>query len=861
MDENKPRPRRRGGRARAQNTGGVLANLHGINIVVEESDGGGGGAGKKSTMRLKKGGVGGLLPTMPDATEAKPTMPLTKVSKSTVNQDRKAVSKSLIPSRAEKENTVNIYTSPDAAMPSSSLSPVQTASPTPPCSSVKVKSNSDVNDEARRILFSPLSASSPSCDDSVQSNSECQDDDSDDECNSAHSDEVDAGIMSVDDDAGTRTDASEDSALDVETSDIDDASDQQEYGDDDGDNSILSQDDESEDEDYSIDDDSYSSNSDDEFEFEEDESDKKQRKEGRKRGVDKDAKIEDSCGNAEIDGNDAANEDIDHEPQTSPTNQLRVCKVNLNDILGTEEDVYDDGLGGEIADDFGDEVDLDGPVSENVSVSEEPELQVSSPQQIIPAEPLASESIAPESNPAPSPALPSTSEIHNIVDRLFREADKDTVTRRNIIQAVAAHFTLPTLEKSMKTIIKRRLTDLLQGNCGSAAEDTNIHRETRCDEVGSENDAPDAVVWQDEKMKQTPPSIDVSKGVRDIGDDCKDRNDARGIAEQDLPISPAPREILEQVDDQLPVSTDQDEYIVGQYMLPVNEQPIDEAPVGDGDDSILIHCLSPEVSVKSTASGKQYESTHLVDSMSMPDENIQQDLHISSAAADLSQHVDHQLTVSTESKAASIHGHYLPTVNESTSIDDVGCDDSILFQHLSPDVSVKSRSLPGDHHSSAHHVDAMSMSGAFRDPSKSACDDTILFQNLSPDVSVKSRSVPGDHHSSANHADAMSMSGAFWDPSKSECDDSILFQNLSPDVSVKSRSVPGDHHSSANHADAMSMSGTFRDTSKSRSVVEKGKWSLGSQIGAGSFGRVYTGMNAINGSEFSGYIYYLVLMS
>jgi len=47
----------------------------------------------------------------------------------------------------------------------------------------------------------------------------------------------------------------------------------------------------------------------------------------------------------------------------------------------------------------------------------------------------------------------------------------------------------------------------------------------------------------------------------------------------------------------------------------------------------------------------------------------------------------------------------------------------------------------------------------------------------------------------------------------------------------------------------MSMSHSFGDSIKSRNLIEKGKWSLGSQIGVGSFGRVYTGLNAINGSE------------
>ena len=35
---NKPRARRRGGRARAQKAGGMLANLHGKSIIVDEEN-------------------------------------------------------------------------------------------------------------------------------------------------------------------------------------------------------------------------------------------------------------------------------------------------------------------------------------------------------------------------------------------------------------------------------------------------------------------------------------------------------------------------------------------------------------------------------------------------------------------------------------------------------------------------------------------------------------------------------------------------------------------------------------------------------------------------------------------------------
>jgi mitogen-activated protein kinase kinase kinase 3 len=65
-----------------------------------------------------------------------------------------------------------------------------------------------------------------------------------------------------------------------------------------------------------------------------------------------------------------------------------------------------------------------------------------------------------------------------------------------------------------------------------------------------------------------------------------------------------------------------------------------------------------------------------------------------------------------------------------------------------------------------------------------------------------------------------------------------VFQNMSPDFSVKSKTPNG---SSIN--DIMSMSNSFGE-----SKIEKGKWSLGSEIGVGSFGRVFMGLNSSNGS-------------
>eukprot|EP00985_Skeletonema_marinoi_P026537 scaffold20665_cov131-Skeletonema_marinoi.AAC.7 len=90
-----------------------------------------------------------------------------------------------------------------------------------------------------------------------------------------------------------------------------------------------------------------------------------------------------------------------------------------------------------------------------------------------------------------------------------------------------------------------------------------------------------------------------------------------------------------------------------------------------------------------------------------------------------------------------------------------------------------------------------------------------------------------------NVGDSMAMTGT-------------LFSNLSPEFSIHSRTA--DDGNGTNVNDYMKMksvsSPLVAAKPKSRSAVVKGKWSLGPEIGVGSFGRVHTGLNAVNGSKF-----------
>lgn len=109
--------------------------------------------------------------------------------------------------------------------------------------------------------------------------------------------------------------------------------------------------------------------------------------------------------------------------------------------------------------------------------------------------------------------------------------------------------------------------------------------------------------------------------------------------------------------------------------------------------------------------------------------------------------------------------------------------------------------------------------------------DSLEMSCFSHDDSLANES---QSNSVSTNDDQMAMSGT-------------LFQNLSPEFSIHSRSSVNDDH------DVVQMkfiSSPYKaNKPKSRSVVVKGKWSLGPEIGIGSFGRVHTGLNTLNGSE------------
>ena len=736
---NKPRARRRGGRARAQKAGGMLANLHGKSIIVDEEnydDDGDVGAHaasphtqvkkKSSSSRTKKEGKSmpddGLLESSHGVVALtsssyvqdellKPKQAL-EVSKSTHIQNKMAVESSTAFAKPKtsngpstppstryggKENYVNLASAADADQSSYALSPAESSTHTPPMTSVKMKPNGNVGGNCD-LLLSPLSPSFLDCDTSPASIEDKNGDDSD-VCRSSQPDEMEDGrdasgsrdsieISDDGDEDGDYQDASthysEESRSNSATGDVDSNSCDHSYNDNVDDGGEY----ESEDEDYSMNADS--SDSDDEFEFESDESAKKQGKQEKKKVAgDGDVNAR-NCGGGsggEEDSYQSAQKEeigsVDEDPGTAPASQLKECRKKLSYILESGNDdqggqlTYEDGEGEEWVDEIGDVSSMQDEAESNAK-SHAPRNEEPESHEMYPEQTPRAESCTPLINTS-SPVESSTSEMFDIVDRLFYEANKDTVTVKDIIQSVANHFNLTKVEKRTKKLIKSRLTDLIQGNVESELRGKDL-------------------------------SFPEPSNFENTG-----------------------------------------------------------ADKGDDDEVDVVRCEEAEEMMQLTADEDVFHDD------TCDEDRDKQDVSVENAKCMLR-----------------------PLLESNTSWDD----------------GQEMPSLTVAEDSSQHKEDQQSVSSEFKP--------------LSAAISCTSPKSAASVGGNANDDSMMSET---------------LFQNLSPDFSVKSKTPHG------NVNDMMSMSNSFGDSIKSRNLIERGKWSLGSEIGAGSFGRVYMGLNAINGSE------------
>ena len=115
------------------------------------------------------------------------------------------------------------------------------------------------------------------------------------------------------------------------------------------------------------------------------------------------------------------------------------------------------------------------------------------------------------------------------------------------------------------------------------------------------------------------------------------------------------------------------------------------------------------------------------------------------------------------------------------------------------------------------------------------------------------------HVPNNSHGDSLSASASFGNDDDRMDMSGTLFQNLSPEFSIHSRTDEnGSKVNDFMRTNSVSSPAIAANAKpRSRSVVVKGKWSLGPEIGVGSFGRVHTGLNAVNGSKYICYVWIL----
>jgi hypothetical protein len=130
------------------------------------------------------------------------------------------------------------------------------------------------------------------------------------------------------------------------------------------------------------------------------------------------------------------------------------------------------------------------------------------------------------------------------------------------------------------------------------------------------------------------------------------------------------------------------------------------------------------------------------------------------------------------------------------------------------------------------------------DDNSMECEESRLVETESPsgrDSLQASYCSHEDSHANVSQSDSVRSINDQLAMSDS------LFQNLSPEYSIHSLSRTENDNLFKMQS---ILSPLVADKPKKRSVVVKGKWSLGPEIGIGSFGRVHTGLNALNGSKF-----------
>jgi len=429
-------------------------------------------------------------------------------------------------------------------------------------------------------------------------------------------------------------------------------------------------------------------------------------------------------------------------------------------------------------------------------------------------------------NNTPTPAQPSTADIHYMVDNLFREVDTDTVTVKDFVRSVAEHFNLSKVGKEMKKMIKARLTDLIQGNV-----------EPEC--IGNDENTDDA-----HEAFRRPGASEIY-----VSNNTKTER-----IKVPAPVEPSTADLHDVVDN-LFREVHTDTIIVKDIVRSVADH-FNLPKVGKGMKKMIKARLTDliEGDVESKCAGNDENA----------DDAHESDQHAGADAVEDTSSIGNIGAIGSPQQRADDKC----TDTSFSQCEEVGCDESLeplqaSFKEPSaeapwlinddmacgsePTIPCSVSEASPEQSKFQRNVSTESKLSVSKHCSPQKCTKLKPFQHqqtFEQDISSEPKVQPVDVHSSTPKSPIPIVG--------EDNDDSFLsgtlFQNLSPDFSIKSKTPSGKHNAPDYLMDKMSLSNSNGDLMKSRNIVEKGKWSLGSEIGAGSFGRVYMGMNAINGS-------------
>jgi len=431
-----------------------------------------------------------------------------------------------------------------------------------------------------------------------------------------------------------------------------------------------------------------------------------------------------------------------------------------------------------------------------------------------------------------TPKEPPMSQILHTVDELFQMIeDIDVVTVSDIVHSVEQHFRLSKMKKATKKAIKTRLTELI---CAKAAG-VEVARPRNDEDDEPEGPSKPRKRAVSQKRREEKPGTHSSEpsesDVIAVVDQLFKKADSDTVYFSDIVRSVATQFGLSNVGKTKRVIRARFIELMNLKEAHANSEAnqhssVEESALGD-------HSLSELDGKPRSPSAKSPESTDLVqDDLGEHDEGDGSNVSFGEVDGSLNVTLDddcieipnERSSISPNNKNAndeSCAGEFMSGTNnlaaqvketndQSFSQKRYDCEPSDLSNYKS---DKKESSLSNNAHANT--------------PQNDMC--LKISDSLNASVDSRDKSLVGEHFK--------------CNESFTSCE-TTLFKNLSPEC-VKSMS--NTNESVDNLMRSMSLSDSLNSTNDSRRI-KTGKWSLGKEIGSGSFGVVHVGMNTMDGS-------------